>query len=367
MSIKVPFVALGRQFEAYEPELIEIFRSVGRSGAYVHGPQVAEFEEAAAKACGVSHAVAVANGTDALILPLRSWGIGPGDEVITAPNSFIASAGAIAAVGAQIRFADIEEDLNISPAAIEKAITKKTKAIMPVHLTGRPARMDEINAIARAHNLFVIEDAAQAIGASLNGRPVGSLGHAAGFSLHPLKNLHVHGDGGFITTNDEKLAQHLRILRNHGLLDRDTCSEWALNSRLDSLHAAIGTFKFKHLDAWTRRFREIADRYREGLKDCVRVPVDRPGEVAVYHNFVVLADRRDELMAYLLARGVETKIHYPILLHLQPAARGLGYKEGDFPVAEATSKKQMSLPIYPELREDEIVCVIEAIRSFYGV
>lgn len=367
MNVQVPFVALGRQFVEHEQALIEIFRSIGRSGAYVMGPQIAEFEKAAAQYCGVKHALAVANGTDALILALRVLGIGPGDEVITAPNSFIASAGAIAAVGATIRFADVGEDLNIDPKAVEKAITPKTKAILPIHLTGRPAKMIELNALAKKHGLYVVEDAAQAIGAKLGNRPVGSLGDIAGFSLHPLKNLHVYGDGGMITTDNDEWANKMRYLRNHGLLDRDTCKEWAINSRLDTMQAAFALYKLQFLDEWTRRFREIAATYREGLKDCVRVPVDKDGEFAVYHNFVVMADRREELMAYLAGKGIETKIHYPIQLHLQPAARDLGYKEGDFPVSEALAKKMMSLPVYPELEAREISLVIDNIRAFYGL
>jgi len=365
MIAGVPFVALGRQFEAHEEHLVEIFRKVGRSGAYVMGPQVAEFEEAAAKAGGAGYAVALANGTDALILALRALGIGRGDEVITAPNSFIASAGAIAAVGATIRFADVNEDLNIDPEAVSRAITGRTRAIIPVHLTGRPARMTELNALAKARGLFVIEDAAQAIGAELEGRRVGGLGDIGCFSLHPLKNLHVYGDGGFVTTNDEGLAARIRLLRNHGLRDRDHCVEWSINSRLDTLQAAVATYKLALLDKWTRRFRSIAQAYRAGLQDCVEVPVDRDGEYAVYHNFVVLTDHRRELMAHLAALGIETKVHYPILLHLQEAARLLGYKSGDFPVAERTAQRMMSLPIYPELSSDEIEYVIDGIRSFY--
>lgn len=365
MSIRVPFVALERQFAAHEAQLVEIFRAVGRSGAYVMGPPVAAFEAAAAKACGTQHAVALANGTDALILALRALDIGPGDEVITAPNSFIASAGAVAAVGATIRFADVGDDLNIDPDAVARAITGRTKAIMPVHLTGRPARMRELNAVAKARGLFVIEDAAQAIGAELEGRRVGSLGDIGCFSLHPLKNLHVCGDGGFVTTDDADLAARVRLLRNHGLRDRDHCVTWSINSRLDTLQAAIATYKLAHLDDWTRQFRAIAAAYREGLRDCVQVPVDRDGEVAVYHNFVVQADHRDELMTHLAARGIETKIHYPVLLHLQEAARGLGYKPGDFPVAERIARRMMSLPIYPELTPGEIDAVIDGVRSFY--
>ena len=365
MSVRVPFVDLGRQYTAHKDEFDATFQRVAASGGYILGDEVAEFEKGLAEICNVPYALTVANGTDSMILGLRALGIGPGDEVITAPNSFIASAGAIAAVGATIVFADCREDHNIDPVAIEKAITPKTKAIIPVHLTGRPCAMDGINAIAAKHNLYVIEDAAQAIGAKYKGRPVGSFGTMGSFSLHPLKNLFVMGDGGFISLSDKELYEKMKIMRNHGLINRDDCMFWALNSRLDALHCAIGRVKLKYFDAITARFREIAEMYRKGLQDIVDVPRDTPDEFAVYHNFVITVDRRDELQAYLNTIGVETKIHYPVLLHLQPAAKHLGYKHGDFPVAEKMNKRQLSLPIFPELRQEEIDAVIAGIRSFY--
>ncbi len=214
---QVPFVDLTREFRAHEDDLVEIFRKIGRSGAYVMGPELAEFEELAAKFCGVRYALGVADGTDALILGLKAFGVGPGDEVITTPNSFIASVGAIVAVGATPIFVDVKDDLNMDPACLRDVITEKTKAIMPVHLTGRPSDMDGINNIAREHNLFVIEDAAQAIGGRYRGRPVGSLGDIACFSLHPLKNLHIYGDGGLITTDREDFYLRMKELRNRGL------------------------------------------------------------------------------------------------------------------------------------------------------
>ena len=330
------------------------------------GPEVSAFEKELSAYCGSKFALGVGNGTDGLIIALRALDIGPGDEVITAPNSFIASAGAIAMVGADIRFADVGPDYNIDPAKIEGAITDKTKAIMPVHLTGRPADMDPINEIARANDLYVIEDAAQAVGAKYKGRPVGSLGDIASFSLHPLKNLQVYGDGGFLTTSNERLYDRMSRLRNHGLIDRDTSAEWGLNSRLDTIQAALGLAQLKRLDGWTEKFREIADAYREGLRDVVSVPEETNHEYAVYHNFVILADDRDGLMSHLDARGIDTKIHYPILLHRQPAAADLGYGPGSFPVAEEQVTKIVSLPIYPELTHEEVRRVISEIREFYN-
>ena len=363
---RVKFVNLPLRFEDYEDELVDAFRRVVRSGAYVLGPEVSAFEKELSAYCGSKFALGVGNGTDGLIIALRALDIGPGDEVITAPNSFIASAGAIAMVGADIRFADVGPDYNIDPAKIESAITDKTKAIMPVHLTGRPADMDPINEIARAKNLYVIEDAAQAIGAKYKGRPVGSLGDIASFSLHPLKNLQVYGDGGILTTSDEKLYERMNRLRNHGLVNRDTSAEWGLNSRLDTIQAALGLAQLKRLDEWTQRFREIADAYREGLRDVVSVPEETNHEYAVYHNFVILAENRDALMSHLDSRGIDTKIHYPILLHRQPAAADLGYGPGSFPVAEEQVTKIVSLPIYPELTSEEVQRVINEIRAFYN-
>lgn len=363
---RVAFVNLPLRIRDYEDELVDAFRKVLRSGAYIMGPEVAEFENALKGYCGVDHVLGVANGTDGLIIALRALNIGAGDEVITAPNSFIASAGAIQMTGAEVRFADVGPDYNLDPAKLEAAITERTKAIMPVHLTGRPAPMDEINEIAKRHGLYVIEDAAQAIGAKYKGRPVGSLGDIASFSLHPLKNLQVFGDAGFLSTPCKHLYERMSGLRNHGLVDRNTSSEWGLNSRLDTIQAALGLVQLKRLDAWTEGFRSVAAQYREGLKDVVSVPEELNHEYSVYHNFVVLADRRDELMQYLDNKGIDTKIHYPILLHRQPAAKHLKLPEGSFPVAEDQVQRMVSLPIYPELEDSEIKRVIAEIRNFYS-
>ncbi|QFT34367.1 dTDP-3-amino-3,6-dideoxy-alpha-D-galactopyranose transaminase [Labrenzia sp. THAF82] len=363
---RVAFVNLPLRIRDYEDELVDAFRKVLRSGAYIMGPEVAEFENALKGYCGVDHVLGVANGTDGLIIALRALNIGAGDEVITAPNSFIASAGAIQMTGAEVRFADVGPDYNLDPAKLEAAITERTKAIMPVHLTGRPAPMDEIKEIAKRHSLYVIEDAAQAIGAKYKGRPVGSLGDIASFSLHPLKNLQVFGDAGFLSTPCKHLYERMSGLRNHGLVDRNTSSEWGLNSRLDTIQAALGLVQLKRLDAWTEGFRSIAAQYRESLKDVVSVPEELNHEYSVYHNFVVLADRRDELMQYLDNKGIDTKIHYPILLHRQPAAKHLKLPEGSFPVAEDQVQRMVSLPIYPELEDSEIKRVIAEIRNFYS-
>lgn len=364
-EMNVPFVDLARQFRGLESELTDAFLKVGRSGVYIMGDVLERFEFNAAKYIGVKHCLGVADGSDALFLILKAYGIGPGDEVITASNSFIASAWVIAALGAKPVLVDVSEDFNIDPSLIEDAITPRTRAVIPVHLTGRPAQMNEILAIAAKNNIFVIEDAAQAIGARYFDKPVGGLGHAAGFSLHPLKNLGVYGDGGLITTNDDALFHKLRLLRNHGLRNRDECEIWGFNSRLDTMQAAFGDIKLKHLSEWNARCREIASLYSSGLSSYVQIPIDRPHEECVYHNYVIRTDKRDELMSYLKVRGVDTRVHYPIPIHLQDAAKDLGYKVGDMPLSEKFAKTMVSLPIYPELTNAEVNYVITTVSSFY--
>lgn len=367
MTVKtVPFVDLTRQFKELENDFVDIFKSVGRSGQYILGDALKLFEKEIADYCEVKYAVGVANGTDALILGMKALGIGPGDEVITVPNSFISSVGAIMTVGATPRFVDVKNDLNMDPSQLEYAINSRTKAIVPVHLTGRPAEMDAISTIAEKAGIVVLEDAAQAIGAKYKGKKVGGLGIVGGFSLHPLKNLHVYGDGGILTTNSEDVYEEALILRNHGLKDRSTCLRWGMNSRLDNLQAAIGSRKLKLLDTLNDRFREIAHIYGQELDDILEVPKDQGNEYSVYHNFVVQTDDRDELMEYLLREhNIHTAIHYPKLIHTQPAAKSLGYAEGDFPNAERIVKRMISLPIFPELSKDEIFSVVSAIRQFH--
>lgn len=366
-KMTIPFVDMASQFRNLEGELTKAFIDIGRSGVYIMGDRLESFEVKAANFCEVNHAIGVGHGSDALFLILKALDIGPGDEVITATNSFIASAWVVAATGATPVLVDVAEDLNIEPTLIDAAITAKTRAIIPVHLTGRPARMDEINILAQRNGLYVIEDAAQAIGARYRGNRVGSLALAAGFSLHPLKNLGVFGDGGLITTNDDKLALKLRTLRNHGLRNRDECELWGFNSRLDSMQAAFAEIKLEHLDNWNERCREIAAKYRKDLANVVQVPFDREWEECVYHNFVIRTEKRDELMAYLLEHGVDTRIHYPIPIHLQDAAKDLGYKIGSFPRSEKYAKTMISLPIYPDLCDDQLTYITKLVNSFFNV
>ncbi|MBR9884465.1 MAG: DegT/DnrJ/EryC1/StrS family aminotransferase [Oceanospirillales bacterium] len=358
---RVPFVNLGAQFEPLEAELTEVFQRICRSGQYIQGEEVTRFESGLAELCDSRFAISVANGTDALILALKALDIGPGDEVITAPNSFIASAGAIAAVGAEIRFADVGEDYNLDPIAVEAAITPKTRAILAVHLTGNPADMDALAAIAKPRGIHLIEDAAQAIDATYKGRKVGSLGDIACFSLHPLKNLHLMGDAGFITTSDQALAERLGRLRNHGLINRDEAGEWGLNSRLDAMQAAFGNIKLRHLPRWTERFRQIAAYYLEQFQGRLQSPLSRAEDRPVYHNLVLQVARRSALMDALADVGIDTKIHYPIPLHLMRAARNLPYQRGSFPVTERQSERILSLPIYPELTDTQVEYVAQQV------
>ncbi len=363
---QIPITDLGRQFRAFEDDLVDIFRRIGRSGIYVQGPELRKFELAFAEYCGVPHAIGVGNATDGLAIVLKAMGIGPGDEVITAANSFIASGGSIVEVGATPVFADVREDLNIDPASVARLVTPRTKAIMPVHLTGRPADMDALRKIADAYDLRIIEDAAQAVGARYKGKRTGGLGDAAVFSLHPLKNLHVYGDGGVITTTSPELSEACERIRNHGLVDRDTCAHWGRNSRLDELQAAIASYKLAHVDALNERFRAVAHRYSDELAPYVAVPRDGEETYSVYHNYVILPDDRGALQKHMSACGVETKIRYPRLLNEQPAYDGKEHPASQTPIAASINAHILSLPIFPEMTDDEVSAVISAVRDFYN-
>jgi dTDP-4-amino-4,6-dideoxygalactose transaminase len=361
----VPFVDLSRQYLVMREEILDAVDRVFKSGAYILGEDVLQFEDQMAAFCGSRYALGVGSGSDALMLSLKALGIGPGDEVITAPNSFIASAWSIAAVGAKPVFADVGDDYNIDPDRVATAITSRTRAVMPVHLTGRPARMDELLVICREHGLHLVEDAAQAIGARYKGTQVGCFGVSGCFSLHPLKNLNAYGDAGLITTNEQSMYEMLVRLHNHGLRNRDECDIWGYNSRLDTVQAAILLVKLKHLAVWNERRRAIARRYSDALAPYMVAPRDRPEEEPVYHRYIVQVEDRERLMQYLEGNGVQTKINYPIPIHLQPIGRQMGHKEGDFPIADRQAKRIMSLPLYPEMSDDEVSYVINVIENFY--
>jgi dTDP-4-amino-4,6-dideoxygalactose transaminase len=360
----VPYVNLAAQYAEERKLLLPLIDRALSSGQWVGGPAVEEFESSAARYLDAKHVVGVASGTDALILGLRALGIGVGDEVITPPNSFVASTAAIVFVGAKPVFADVLPDQNIDPAAIEAAITPRTRAILPVHLTGRMAQMDGIMAIAARHGLAVIEDAAQAMGSRLNGRHAGTYGHIGAFSAHPLKNLNAMGDAGFLATDDAGLAARLRLLRNNGLADRNTVVEWGVVSRLDNVQATVLQHRLLQLDDVIAARRRNAAQYREQL-DSRRTfaPPCRTGEFNTFHTFVIQTDERDALRAHLADRGIGTAIHYPIPIHLQPAARDLGYRRGDFPVTERQAERILTLPVHQFLDRGDIGYVVEAIAE----
>lgn len=368
-AVKIPYVNLAAQHAPLKERLIEAVSGVIDRGQFILGQEVTEFERRFAALCQVRYAVGVNSGTDALVLALRAIGIGPGDEVITPPNSFVATASCVAALGARPVFVDVGEDYNIDPALLERAITPRTRAILPVHLTGRPAAMEPVLEVAKAHGLHVVEDTAQAVCAEYKGRRVGSLGTVGCFSLHPLKTLNACGDGGVLTTNDAGLYERFQILRNGGLRTRNDCVAWGYNTRLDTLQAAMLLVKLDYVEEWTEKRRENARLYHQLLADIAEVhpPVDRPYERAVYHTYVIQAERRDALQLYLARRGIGTSIHYPTPIHLQPAAAHLGYGPGSFPVAERLADRILSLPVYPELTRHEIEYVADCVRSYYDL
>lgn len=367
MIMQVPYINLVAQHTPIKEELVNAFETVLMKGKFILGEEVLELERRFAELCGVKYAVGVNSGTDALILAMRALDIGPGDEVITTPNSFIATTSSILIVGARPVFVDVGDDYNIDPDKIERVITPRTKAIIPVHLTGRPCEMEAILEIARRHDLLVIEDAAQAVMAEYNGRRVGSFGSVGCFSFHPLKTLNACGDGGIVTTDDEAIAEKIKLMRNIGLRTRDNCTIWSGNSRLDTLQAALILVKLDHLKDWTDARRCNADFYRKHLAHISQItsPTERPCERAVYHTFIVQAERRNDLREYLKEVGVGTNVHYPIPIHLQDVASGMGHRAGDFPIAERQSNKILSLPVYPELKEEELHYVVDSIEKFY--
>ena len=365
--MRVPYMELSRQFA--DGSVVRRLAEEFERCRFVLGPAVEEFEARFARLCTTAYAAGVNSGTDAIFLGLKALGVGPGDEVITAPNSFIATAAAIAHAGARPVFADVGADYTVDPDALAAAVTPRTRAVIPVHLTGTPADMDAIGRIAARHRLAVLEDAAQAVGAAINGRVVGSLGAAGCFSLFPLKNLGVAGVGGMLTTSAAELDARVRLLRNHGLRSRDVVEVFGYNSRLDTLQAIVGDAMLDALESVTKRRIEHAAFYDAALADLephVVLPPRRAGVRQVFHTYVVQVERREALIAHLAARGIEAKIHYPIPIHLQPAAAHLGYRRGAFPACEAQAARILSLPVHEFLEEDQLTYVVETIRAFSG-
>lgn len=362
----VPYVDLVAQHAAIKEELLEAARRVFEHGQFILGPEVKELETFWARKCETTYAISVSDGTSAIMLTLKAMGVGPGDEVITVANSFIASVSPIIHVGATPRFADVRDDYNVDPESVASEINEKTKAIIVVHLTGRPADIDEINRIAAMHNLKVIEDAAQAIGALSRNRPVGGLTHAGCFSLHPLKTAGACGDAGIITTNDDELAESLKKLRNHGFTTRqEDCEIWGYNARLDTLQAAFAMIKLQSLDVWIQRRREIAQLYRDNIARFVRIPDDHPQDFSVYHTFPIIAQRRDELMHHLHEHGVDCKVHYALPVHQMQLCKPFVGTSTSLPVTERLAKNILSLPINESLMDEQIQYTCDLIAAFY--
>lgn len=361
----IPLVDLKAQYAALKPEIDAAIARVIANASFILGPEVRAFEAAFAAYCQAEHAVGVSSGTAALELTLRALGIGPGDEVITTPFTFIATAEAISAVGATPVFADIDPaTYNLDPAAVEAAVTARTRAILPVHLYGQPADMDGLASVAQRYGLKLIEDAAQAHGAEHRGRRVGSLADAACFSFFPGKNLGCYGDGGAVVTNDANLADRVRRLRDHGRTSKYVHEEVGFGHRLDALQAAILAAKLPHLDAANAARRRLAERYSRLLADTDLALPYAPAHVTpVYHLYVVRTARRDQVLAHLQQRGIGAGVHYPLPLHLQPAYRFLGLRPGQFPVAEAAAAQVLSLPLFPEMTEAQQDRVVAALRE----
>jgi len=348
----IPFVDLKREYQEIKDEINEAIQRVLESGWFILGEELRQFEREFASYIGVKHAIGVNSGSDALYLAVKALNIGSGDEVITVSHTFISTVDAITRNGAKPIFVDIDpETYTIDVNQIEKAITKKTKAIIPVHLYGHPADMDPIMEIAEKYGLYVIEDASQAHGAEYKGRKVGSIGHVACFSFYPTKNLGAYGDAGIIVTNDEELAEKFRMLRNYGSPKKYYHDFIGVNSRLDEIQAVILRVKLRHLDEWNERRRKIAKLYNELLEDSdviIPIPVEREYAKHVYHLYVIRYKNRDKLQQYLLENGIKTQIHYPVPVHLQKAYLNLGIKT-KLPVTERISREILSLPMYPWL------------------
>jgi len=366
-DIRIPLKDLAAQYRALEAELEPAVREFLASGQYVLGPPVEKFERDAAEYLGVGYCVGVGSGTDALLIALRALGVGEGDEVVTTPFTFVASADVIVRLGGRPVFVDVDpETLNISPGAVAEAVTERTKAAMPVHLYGLPADVPAI--AAAAPGVPILEDAAQAIGGELAGRKVGSLGAAAAFSFFPTKNLGAFGDGGLIAANDEALAERARRLRVHGAATKNYPEEIGYKSRLDGLQATVLSVKLKHLDRWVARTCELVGRYRERLAavDGVTLLAEPTDRRPAYHQFTVRATRREELRTFLAERGIASAVYYPTAVHLTPAFADLGYGAGTFPEAEEAAGEVVSLPLWPEMADEQVEEVCNVVAEFYG-
>ena len=367
-NIKVPYLDLKAQYQSIKPEIEAVLARVLESGQFVLGSEVVVFEQDFAAYCGTTECIALNSGTSALHLALLAAGVGPGDEVITVPFTFVASVAAVLYTGARPVLVDIDpRSFTMDPAAVEAAITPRTKAILPVHLYGQPADMDPIIDVARRHRLVVIEDAAQAHGAKYKGRAVGSIGDLACFSFYPGKNLGAYGEGGAVTTNNVEYARTIRMLRDWGQDRKYHHTLRGYNYRMEAFQGAILGVKLRHLDRWTECRRAIVQQYNSQLADCdVRIPAEMPWAHHVYHVYTIRADDRDALQAALTAEGIQSGIHYPVPVHLQPAYSDLGYGAGAFPQSEKAAREVLSLPLYPELSSKSVTEVVNAVKKAIG-
>lgn len=367
--MNVPFVDLKAQYQSIKSEIDPAIQTVINETAFVGGKYVEGFEKAFAEKFGVKHCVSCANGTDAIYITLKALGVGPGDEVITAANSFIATSETISQTGARPVFVDIDEYFHIDPARIEEKITAKTKAVIPVHLFGQPVDLDAVRAVCEKHRLPMIEDCAQSHFATSKGRPTGTFGTAGTFSFYPGKNLGAYGDGGAIITNDDALARAARLFACHGSLQKYVHEIEGINSRLDAIQAVVLKTKLDHIDDWNKARNSHALKYNQllGGVSPVRCPKLRPQTFHIFHLYVIRAERRDDLAAFLKTKGIATGIHYPHALPLMPAYKYLGHRPADFPVAYEYQDRILSLPMYPELTDEQITYVAESIRDFYKV
>ena len=364
-SYKINHNYLSKQFSCYE-EILELIKDVVLKNDFTLGNEVDELEKLIAIEANTKFAIGVGSGTDAIRLSLKSLGIGEGDEVITTPYTFYATIGAIATTGAIPVFADVCDDYNLNPLEVEKKITKKTKAIVPVHWSGRPCQMDELKLISKQHNLPIVEDACHAIQAEYKNKRCGGIGKLGCFSFHPLKNLNVWGDGGIITTNDEELANRLKLIRNHGLIDRNTCIEFAYNSRLDTVQAVVAKFVLQNkLDAITKTRRNNSFLLDKLLAKIPFVStVNRKNELKEsFHLYMFSTDRKEKIYNALRDSGIDAKVHYPVPMHLQPAAKEFGYQLGDFPKAEKLAETSISIPVHEFITDNEIIYMSKVIES----